>query len=173
MPPWWGSMGCMFAYLQSECVFWGRTREIRAAKIIFHVSGWQARHRIVAFARRRWFCSDRRRDSVSLGLVRQFSRQIGSWFGFDNRRHSLGDRVSHPVCRAFGGAMFSGDCLFVASPAFVGIARRQAGFFWHNYYGCGDCLTRTLRLFLRWPVVWPPGNCHSSLITHTGILPAL
>ncbi len=58
-------------------------RELRAAKIIFHVSGGQPRIRPVAIARSgrsRRSCPWR---SLSLGSVHSFSRQMVTWFGVD------------------------------------------------------------------------------------------
>jgi len=150
----------------------GVATEIRAAKTIFHVSGRQARYRLVAFARRGGFCCGSCRDPVSLRPVGYFFRQMGNWVGFECGRRGAGDRVSYPVRGALCGVMLSGDRLFMVSRAFLGLARRQASIFWDHHYGCRDCVARAGRVFPRWPLVRTPRNRDSALTASTGILTA-
>ena len=152
------------------CAFLRARQEICAAKIIFHVSGWQARYRLVAFACRSWFCCDRCRNFVSLRPVEPFFRQMGDRFDFDCGWGSPSGRVSHSICGSVGGAMLSGGRLFMVSRAFMGSARRQAGGFWDDYYGCCDCVTRARSIFPRRSLVRTPRNRDSSLTAPTGIL---
>lgn len=145
-------------------------QEIRAAKIIFHVSGWQARYRFVAFARRSWFCCGLCGGSVSLRPFRHFFGEVGDWFGLNCGWRSPRSWVSHSVCGSLGGAMLSGDRLFMVSRALLGFTRRQAGVFWDDYYGCRDCVTRAGCVFPRRSHVRTARNRDSPLTTTTGIV---
>ena len=165
------SGGCALDILNS-CAFLSARQEICAAKIIFHVSGWQAGYRFVAFARRSWFCCGLCGGSVSLRPFRHFFGEVGDWFGLNCGRRSSRGRVSHPVWWALGGAMLSGGRLFMVSRAFMGFARRQATGFWNDYYGCCDCVTRARRVFPRRSPVRTPRNRDSDIIASAGILTA-
>ena len=66
--------------------------------------------------------------------------------------------------------MLPGDYPFVVSRAFLGHARRQAGGFWNDHYGCRASVTRTGSFFPRWSLVWTPRDCDSALIALTRIL---
>jgi hypothetical protein len=151
--------------------FWG-AGEIRAAKIILHVSGWQPRHRLVAAARCGWSRCGHCRNFISLRSVQSFLGEMVSGVGVDYGRCSPGDRISHPLCGGPGGAMLSGNRLFMAPCAILGLARRQAAVFWDNRYGCCDCVTRAGCVFPRWSFVRTPRNRDSALIAPTGIVTA-
>jgi len=84
--------------------------------------------------------------ALAIGFL---THNVGSWWGY-----------------AFWGSPFH------VSPAFVGFARRQAGGFWDDHYGCRDRITRAGGFFPRWALIWTPGNCDSALIASTGIVTA-
>jgi hypothetical protein len=171
MPQCGVSAGCALGIL-NPCALLRARQEIRAAKIIFHVSGWQARYRFVAFARRSWFCCGLCGSSVSLRPSRHFFGEVGDWFGPNCGWRSSRNWVSHSVCGSLGGAMLSGDRLFMVSRALLGFTRRQAGVFWDDYYGCRDCVTRAGCVFPRWSHVRAARNRDSALIASTGTLTA-
>jgi hypothetical protein len=144
--------------------FRGRATEIRPAKTIFHVSGWQAWPRPVAVACSGWPYCDRGRIFLSLGSVRSLVRRVVTWFGFDHQRRCPGGRISHPLCWAICGPVLPGDRPFLVSRTYHGCARRQAVRFWNDCRGCLPCLTRAWLFFPRWSLVWTPRNCDSALI---------
>ena len=173
MPQCGVSAGCALGILNPYAFLRAR-QEICAAKIIFHVSGWQARYRFVAFARRSWFCCGLCGGFVSLRPSRHFFfAEVGDWLGLSCGWRSSCGWVSHPVCGSLGGAVLSGGSLFVASRALLGFTRRHAGLFWDDYYGRRDCVTRAGCVFPRWPHVRAARNRDSALIASTGILDCL
>jgi hypothetical protein len=171
MPQCGVSAGCVLGILNPGALLRAR-QEIGAAKIIFHVSGWQARYRFVALARRGWFCCGLCRGLVSLWPFRYFFGEVGDWFDLDRGWPNSRSWVSHSVCGSLGGAMLSGDLPFMVSRALLGIARRQTGVFWDDYYGCRDCVTRAGCVFPRWPPVRAARDRDSALIASPGTLTA-
>src|SRR5271170_8083188 len=93
-----------------------------------------------------------------------------TWVGLDHQRLGPGGRISHPVCRALGGAMLRGDRPFLVSRAVLEFAGRQAGGFWNDRYGFLPCVTWAGSFFPRWPLVRTPRNCDSTLCAPTRIV---
>ena len=115
-------MACTLAYFAGSAFLTASTREIRAAKTVFHLSGWPARYRPASIACRRWFHRSRARDFLSLGSVQSLFRQMAAWFGLDYEWPGPGGRIFHAVCGTFNGVMLSWDRPFLVSGALLGLA---------------------------------------------------
>ena len=157
-------VGCVVA------VFLWRDREVRAAKIIFHVSGGQPWLRLVAIARSGGFDRCRTGRFLSLGSIQPFSRQMDPWFGVDRERNGADGRIFYPGCGDHVGAVLPGDCRFLVSRAYFGLARRPAAGGWNDRHGDRACLTWAGGFFARWPLVRTPRNCDSAFIAPTRIV---
>ena len=116
------SLAGTLAYFSCSAFLRPRAREIRAAKTIFHLSGWSARYRPASIACRRWFHRGRARDFLSLGSVQSLFRQMASWFALDHEWPGPGGRIFHAVCGTFNGVMLPWDRPFLVSGALMGLA---------------------------------------------------
>ena len=96
-------------------------REIRAAKTIFHVSGWQARHWSADIACVGWFHGERYGGFLSLGTLQFRFWQMAAWFDPNRERRGHGGGVLHSRGRALNGAMLSRGRRFMVSRAVFGL----------------------------------------------------
>lgn len=142
-------------------------QEIRAAKTIFHVSGWQTRHRFVVVACRGWDSRGSRGNFVPLG---SFQSILGSWFTPDHKRRSNGGRIYDADCGDANGALFSGNSSCMVSRARYGFARRKNRSLGNDHRGYGTGDARPGSLFARWTIVRTPRDCNSTSIATTRIL---
>jgi len=129
------------AYLGLAYVSEG-AREIRAAKTIFHVSGWATRHWLVAVAGGGWFHGHRCRVFLFLGSFKSCFGQMAARFHLSYKWRGAGGGILHSVCGALGGPLLPRCRPFMVSRAHLGLSRRPTFGSWNAHYGCRTCAAR-------------------------------
>src|SRR5216683_8175124 len=150
-----------------------RAGEIRAAKTIFHVSGWPTRHWLVAIACGGWSHGNCCRGCLFLGSFKSCFGQMAAWFHLNHKWRGPGGGILHSVCGALGGPLLPRCRPFMVSRALLGLSRLPASVSWNAHYGCRTCAARAGSFFPRWSLVRAPRNCDSSLIAPARIVSSL
>ena len=160
-------------HILSSRKYLGRATEARAAKTIFHVSGWSARHWLVAVACGGWSHGNNCGNFLSLGSFQSCFGQMAARFHLSHEWRGPGGGVLHSVCGALGGPLLPRCRAFMVSHALLGLSRRPPFGSWNAHYDCRACAARAGGFFTRLSLVRPPRNCDSSLIAPTRIVSSL
>jgi hypothetical protein len=117
MPPCrvpFGAQGCLSLGVER---FTRSNREMQAAKVFFHISGRQARRRVIVVARSGWPYRDCRWCALFFGGFQSVFGQLDTGLCLDPERGRAGSWLSHAVCGVVGVSKFLGDCHGLVSRA--------------------------------------------------------